>query len=229
MSRDLGRRLAAEGVGSFFLFAAVIGSGIMAEALSGGNVGQALLANTLATGAMLFVLITMLGPISGAHLNPAVTLVMASRRDLPWRDAGLYVVIQLAGGLLGAWAAHLTFDLPILQASVKARHRPVDRRGNRDLWPDPHHRRHAKTPPRMGPSFSRPLHHLGLLVHIIDQLRQPGDYHRPQPKRQLRRHCSPRCTDVHYRAASRGVRRRCPRPLAVPRLVAILFEIVSKK
>jgi len=121
MSRGLGRRLAAEGIGSFFLFAAVIGSGIMAEALAGGNVAVALLGNTLATGAILFVLITMLGPISGAHFNPAVTLVMASRRDLPWRDAVPYVLIQLAGGLLGAWAAHLMFDLPILQASVKAR------------------------------------------------------------------------------------------------------------
>jgi glycerol uptake facilitator-like aquaporin len=121
MSRDLGRRLAAEGLGSFFLFAAVIGSGIMAEALSGGNVAVALLANTLATGAMLFVLISMLGPISGGHFNPAVTLVMASRRDLPWRDVVPYILVHLAAGLLGAWAAHLMFDLPILQASVKAR------------------------------------------------------------------------------------------------------------
>jgi len=121
MSRDLGHRLAAEGIGSFFLFAAVIGSGVMAEALAGGNVAVALLANTLATGAMLFVLITMFGPISGAHFNPAVTLVMASRRDLPSQDVAPYILVQLAGGLLGAWAAHLMFDLPILQASVKAR------------------------------------------------------------------------------------------------------------
>ena len=117
----LGRRLAAEAIGSFFLFAAVIGSGVMAEALSGGNVGQALLGNTLATGAMLFVLITMLGPVSGAHFNPAVTLVMAARRDMPWRDALPYIVAQLGGGLLGAWAVHLMFDLPILQYSDKAR------------------------------------------------------------------------------------------------------------
>jgi len=121
MSRDLGHRLAAEGLGSFFLFAAVIGSGVMAEALSGGNAGQALLANTLATGAMLFVLITMLAPISGGHFNPAVTLVMALQRDLPWRDVAPYILIQLIAGLLGAWAAHLMFDLPILQASAKAR------------------------------------------------------------------------------------------------------------
>jgi len=117
----LRQRLAAEGLGSFFLFAAVIGSGIVAEALAGGNVAIALLGNTLATGAMLFVLIAMLGSISGAHFNPAVTLVMAGRGDLPWRDAAPYILMQLIAGLLGAWAAHLMFDLPILQASVKAR------------------------------------------------------------------------------------------------------------
>lgn len=117
----LARRLATEGVGSFFLFATVIGSGIMAENLSGGNDAVALLGNTVATGAMLFVLITMLGPISGAHMNPAVSLVMAGRRDLSWRDAAAYVAVQLAFGILGAWAAHLMFDLPTLQLSVKAR------------------------------------------------------------------------------------------------------------
>ena len=118
---DLGRRLAAEGIGSFFLFACVIGSGIMAANLSGGNDAIALLANTAATGAILFVLITMLGPISGAHMNPAVTLVFAWRRELHWREAGAYVFVQLAFGILGAWAAHLMFDLPTLQLSVKAR------------------------------------------------------------------------------------------------------------
>ena len=118
---DRGRRLAAEGIGSFFLFACVIGSGIMAANLSGGNDAIALLANTAATGAILFVLITMLGPISGAHMNPAVTLVFAWRRELHWREAGAYVFVQLAFGILGAWAAHLMFDLPTLQLSVKAR------------------------------------------------------------------------------------------------------------
>ena len=117
----LPRRLAAEGLGSFFLFATVIGSGIMAEALAGGNVAVALLGNTMATGAILFVLISMLGPISGAHFNPAVTLVMAARGALAWRDTPPYILAQLAGGLLGAWAAHLMFDLPVLQLSLKAR------------------------------------------------------------------------------------------------------------
>ena len=117
----LSRRLAAEGLGSFFLFATVIGSGIMAVKLSAGNDAVALLGNTMATGAMLFVLINMLGPISGAHMNPAVSLVAASRGELSWRDAAAYIVTQLAFGILGAWAAHFMFDLPVLQYSVKAR------------------------------------------------------------------------------------------------------------
>ena len=117
----LGRRLAAEGVGSFFLFACVIGSGIMAANLSAGNDAVALLGNTIATGAMLFVLITTLGPISGAHMNPAVSLVAASRQELRWSEAAAYIAAQLAFGILGAWAAHLMFDLPTLQLSVKAR------------------------------------------------------------------------------------------------------------
>ncbi len=119
---SLARRLAAEGLGSFFLFTCVIGSGIMAENLSGGNDAIALLGNTLATGAILFVLITMFGPISGAHMNPAVSLVAASRGELKWGDAACYILAQFAFGIFGAWAAHLMFDLPTLQLSVKARH-----------------------------------------------------------------------------------------------------------
>jgi glycerol uptake facilitator-like aquaporin len=117
----LARRVAAEGLGSFFLFATVIGSGIMAMNLAGGNIALALLANAIATGAILFVLITMLGPVSGAHMNPAVSLVAASRNELPWPDAAAYIAAQLAFGILGAWAAHAMFDLPILQLSTKAR------------------------------------------------------------------------------------------------------------
>ena len=117
----LARRLAAEGVGAFFLFACVIGSGIMAQNLAAGNDALALLGNTLATGAMLFVLITVLGPISGAHMNPAVSLVAAARRELSWGDAAAYILVQFAFGILGAWAAHLMFSLPTLQLSVKAR------------------------------------------------------------------------------------------------------------
>jgi glycerol uptake facilitator-like aquaporin len=117
----MARRLAAEGLSSFLLFACVIGSGIMATNLSQGNDAIALLGNTLATAAMLFVLITVFGPISGAHMNPAVTLVAAMRGELPFGDAAAYVAVQLTLGVLGAWAAHLMFDLPVLQMSVKAR------------------------------------------------------------------------------------------------------------
>lgn len=115
------RAVLAEGIGSFFLFACVIGSGIMATNLSQGNNAIALLGNTLATGAILYVLIAMFGPISGAHFNPAVSLVSASRGDLTWRVAAVYIVAQVVFGILGALAAHLMFDLPILQISVKAR------------------------------------------------------------------------------------------------------------
>ena len=118
---DLPRRLAAEGIGSFFLFAGVIGSGVMAEALADGNDAVALLANTVATGAILFVLIAMLGPVSGAHFNPAVTLAFAIRREIGWRVSAAYVLVQVAAGVLGAWAVHLMFDLPIVQFSTKAR------------------------------------------------------------------------------------------------------------
>ena len=117
----MNRAVVAEALGSFFLFATVVGSGIMAEQLAGGNVAVALLGNTLATGAMLFVLITMLGPLSGAHFNPAVTLVFRLRGELATGTALAYVAAQLAGGITGVWAAHLMFDLPILQFSDKAR------------------------------------------------------------------------------------------------------------
>lgn len=111
----------AEVIGSFFLFCTVIGSGIMAETLAGGNTAVALLGNTAATGAMLFVLITSLGPISGAHFNPAVTLVFRLRGDIAAREALWLVAGQLCGGLAGVWAAHVMFAQPVLQLSDKVR------------------------------------------------------------------------------------------------------------
>jgi glycerol uptake facilitator-like aquaporin len=117
----LRRAVFAEAIGSFFLFATVVGSGIMAESLAGGNVAIALIGNTMATGAMLFVLITMLGPVSGAHFNPAVSLVMALRREISARTCIVYVLVQLVFGIVGVWAAHLMFDLPIIQFSTKVR------------------------------------------------------------------------------------------------------------
>jgi len=115
------RRLLAEGLGSLLLAATVIGSGIMAEQLAGGNVAVALLANTGATVAVLAVLIALLAPVSGAHFNPAVSLVMAVRRELPWRDACAYVLAQTLGCYLGAVLAHAMFALPLLQTSVHVR------------------------------------------------------------------------------------------------------------
>lgn len=115
------RAVVAEALGSFLLFATVVGSGIMAERLAGGNVALALLGNTVATGAMLFVLITMLGPISGAHFNPAVSLVFRWRGEIGSLLLFAYLAAQLAGGIAGVWAAHLMFDLPILQFSEKSR------------------------------------------------------------------------------------------------------------
>ncbi|GAC1633771.1 MAG: MIP/aquaporin family protein [Bradyrhizobium sp.] len=117
---DLPRRLVAEAFGSAMLVATVVGSGIMAEGLTR-DTALALLGNTLPTGAILVVLITILGPISGAHFNPAVTLVFALKRDLPPRDALLYVVAQIAGGLGGTVIAHAMFALPLLDASLKIR------------------------------------------------------------------------------------------------------------
>jgi glycerol uptake facilitator-like aquaporin len=117
---DLPRRLTAEALGTALLVATVVGSGIMAETLTR-DVALALLGNTLATGAILVVLITILGPISGAHFNPAVTLVFALKRELAPRDAILYVVAQVAGGIAGTMLAHAMFALPLLDASMKMR------------------------------------------------------------------------------------------------------------
>jgi glycerol uptake facilitator-like aquaporin len=118
---SLSRRLLAESVGSLLLAATVVGSGIMAERLAGGNVAIALLANTLATVAMLGVLITLLAPVSGAHFNPAVTLVEAMRRRLTALHAGAYIAVQIAGCCAGTALAHMMFELPALQASLHAR------------------------------------------------------------------------------------------------------------
>src|SRR6202012_670940 len=105
-------KLAAEGLGTALLLMIVVGSGIMGQRLSGGNNAVALLGNTLSTGAGLMVLITIFGPLSGAHFNPAVTLSFALRREITWADALAYVVIQVAGAILGVWAAHLMFAEP---------------------------------------------------------------------------------------------------------------------
>ncbi len=118
---DLPRRAVAEFLGTWLLVATVVGSGIMAENLAGGNAAIALLGNTIATGAILVVLIAMLGPVSGAHLNPAVSLVFAILGELPGAALAVYVVAQVAGGIAGTITAHAMFDLPLVQASTHMR------------------------------------------------------------------------------------------------------------
>lgn len=117
----LDRRLMAEWLGTFSLLATVVGSGIMAERLAGGNVAIALLGNTIPTGAILVVLITIFGPISGAHFNPAVTLSFAMRREIGASDAGLYMIVQIFGGIVGVLAAHVMFEHPLIDPSTTAR------------------------------------------------------------------------------------------------------------
>src|SRR4029077_4529015 len=121
VTTELSRRLTAEALGTAFLLAAVVGSGIMAQRLSAGNDALALLGNTLPTGAILVVLILIFGPVSGAHLNPAVSVALALRRNLPWQDATAYIAAQIIGGVIGVWIAHLMFELPVWQISLHAR------------------------------------------------------------------------------------------------------------
>lgn len=117
----LGRQLAAEGIGTAFLLAVVVGSGIMGERLAGGNVAVALLANCIATGCGLWVLIALFGPISGAHFNPAVTLAMASAGHFPWRQVPAYMLVQMAAAFIGVALAHMMFSLPLFTASEHVR------------------------------------------------------------------------------------------------------------
>jgi glycerol uptake facilitator-like aquaporin len=118
------RRVFCEGLGTAFLLAAVVGSGIMAQKLAGGNVALAPLGNTLPTGAILVVLILVFGPLSGAHLNPAVSIAFALRRELPWTEAAIYIAAQIIGAMIGVWTAHLMFELPLWLFSATIRTGP---------------------------------------------------------------------------------------------------------
>ena len=124
MKSTLAQRIVAEGLGTAFLLAAVVGSGVMAAKLSGGNGALALLCNTLPTGAILAVLILTFGPISGAHFNPAVSIAFALRGQLPAQIAAVYIATQIVGGIAGVWAAHAMFDLPLWQLSLTVRTGP---------------------------------------------------------------------------------------------------------
>jgi hypothetical protein len=203
-SFSFARRLAAEGLGTALLLAVVIGSGIMGERLSGGNAAIALLGNTLATGAGLVVLITIFGPISGAHFNPAVTLAFAVRRELRVRVAFAYVAVQFVGAWLGVLAAHAMFAEPVLQISTKLRDGPAQ------AWSEfvatfgliATILRRPALPPGFHADGGRSLHHLGLLVHRLHLLRQPRRDLRPQPLQHLRRHC-PRLRARLHRSSDR--------------------------
>jgi glycerol uptake facilitator-like aquaporin len=121
VTASIGRRAVAEGIGTALLLAAIVGSGIMAERLAGGNLALALLANSLATGGALVALILAFAPISGAHFNPAVTIAIAVAGHLRPRDAAPYIAAQIVGAVLGVWLAHLMFDLPIIEVSARER------------------------------------------------------------------------------------------------------------
>ena len=124
MTPSASQRTVSEALGTAFLLATVIGSGIMAQRLSGGNDALALLCNTLPTGAILTVLILILGPVSGAHFNPAVSLAFGFRGEIPWPMVSIYVPAQLCGAFVGVWAAHLMFELPVWQYSTHIRTGP---------------------------------------------------------------------------------------------------------
>jgi glycerol uptake facilitator-like aquaporin len=171
----LTRRVVAEAVGTALLLTTIVGSGIMAERLSGGNEALALLCNSTATGAILVVLIAVFGQVSGAHLNPAVTLAFAVRREISAALAIGYVLAQVTGAVLGTWAAHVMFDENVLQISTKAR-------AGSGLW-------FAEALATFGliltifgtqrwkadmvPVTGWALHSVGLLVHGVHELRQP--------------------------------------------------------
>jgi hypothetical protein len=188
---SLAQRIFAEWLGTAFLLAAVVGSGIMAAKLAGGNVALALLCNTIATGAILAVLILVFGPLSGAHFNPAVSVAFALRRALPWREAGFYSAAQVAGGIVGVWAAHLMFELPVWQFSTTMR-------TGAGQWL-------AEAVAACGRALRRgTLHHVSLLVHGVHLVRQSGRHHRARIVRYVCGHRSGQRAGVHRCAVPWG-------------------------
>lgn len=173
MTVNVLRRITAEVIGTSLLLATVVGSGIMAERLTD-IPALALLANASATAAALVVLVTVFGPISGAHFNPVVTLAAWLQREVQPAAALLYVAAQVVGALIGTAAAHLMFDLPVAQLSLHVRRRTMARGSNRDSGSAASDRHSWEAPALDGASPCRALHRCRLLVHVVDVIRQPG-------------------------------------------------------
>jgi Major intrinsic protein len=171
---SLAQRIASEFLGTALLLAAVVGSGIMAK-LADGNNALALLCNTIPTGAMLVVLILIFGPLSGAHFNPAVSLAFALRGALPWTIAGIYILAQVVGGIVGIWVAHTMFQLPGV-ATIDDRaewFRPMARGSCTYLWSSADDIWLCRPAVRSDGLCRRSLHHGSVLVYFLDIIRQP--------------------------------------------------------
>jgi hypothetical protein len=213
---SLAQRAFAEWLGTAFLLAAVVGSGIMAEKLAGGNGALALLCNTLPTGAILVVLILTFGPISGAHFNPAVSLAFALRGELSWSTAALYMAVQVLGGIAGVWAAHLMFELPVAIFDHRAHGaRSMAGRSGRHLRPGADDLRLRRADAGRCALRGRSLHHGRLLVHRFNVVRQSRRDDRALIVRYLRRHRAKRRAGVYRGAARRHAHGRRRGALAV--------------
>ncbi len=220
MTEDLARRATAEFVGTAVLVAIVVGSGIAAQRLSPGDVGLQLFENAVATGAGLVALILAFGSVSGAHFNPVVTLADRILGGTSSRDAGVYVIAQIAGACIGAMVANLMFELPAVDVSTHTR-------SSGGLWLGEAVAafglvlvilgvvRSGRS--SLGGVRSRWLHRRRVLVHVVDELRQPGRDHRPHAQRHVRRHRAGECADVRRDAGARRARRRRPELLPLPR------------
>ena len=208
---DLSRRLAAELLGTALLLATVVGSGIMGAQLSGGNIALALLGNTLATGAMLVVLILIFGPIFGAHFNPVVTLVFALRKELHWLTALAFMAVQMFGAIAGVYAAHLMFSEPVLQISSKLRDGPAQAFSefiatSRAHW---HDLGHSTFPSGNNSNRCRPLYHRRILVYGINLLCEPSGHGCPKLVEYICWDSAGVDTGIHCSSVRRSDRRIC--------------------
>ena len=214
----MARRAVAEALGTAFLLAAVVGSGIMGERLAGGNVAIALLANSIATAAMLVALILTFGAVSGAHFNPAVTLADASQGGLAWREVPMYLAAQIVGAFAGVGAAHLMFQpAPVLRVATRPlRKRPALQRIHCNLRLALGHLGLRPTPLRCRSFRRRSLHHRRLLVYRVHFICQSGGDASPRRLGHLRGHSSGRCSRIHRCAARRRSRGHRAFSLACP-------------